>query len=874
MSIEQQIAAALAGRAAQVEFVDGLSDSWEHLRGTWAGLVMAAGDLGVSAAGARSPDRTEAGLFSDLARYLAADAPWGERAGAVSARMGEATGLVRTLQQRVHRKTVNIGVIGQTHAGKSTLLRKLTGLDVEHIPSNRFSSTTATPSRIFHEPGSEPGRAVLTLHTWESFRAELLVPLHDLARIPGPPPASLEEFRRFPGYRDDTIQEGHAGAERYRRRLRLAQDSLPSYADLLRGGVQEITLDRLRPFVAYPRDDDPRPDYRPYHAVRSVDIFCAFPEVGAVALGLVDLPGAGEAGLDVHGRFLTDLRNHADVLFIVKRPETAPVTDPDWDARQLADEAAAGVRRSDFAHQVINRDSRVPEEFFANALKQTGADSEQLGIDVRVCDIESSSPAVVAEAILSPLLAMLAERLAYMDRDAAEKVLSDLTGITTEMQSLAGELEHWIEGRQGGLPDEENRLRNRAYELKNEVSWELKRVRDDYDKLYESGAPIAELHEEIEKAGREMQDWLAGGLGTGSRQEWLRTFRNAEAAHGHGRELDQRYNGARKHVVAVFGGIDASLARSVDRLWGEVADALRTKLKDVIVPTEPDNRAILTAFMDTARRGGARTLGEATHRLLNLPTDYGSIFLRVGRPIIRKIDWDQEEGGSQLGSTVAAAAGAGAAAAASAGVSAVIGPALGAAAQQLAQGAVGEAVSAGVREGMRRAPWRTQSAGNQPAGSPGGWWQATPGAEASHQPPAPPASPSAGLAAARPAGPDGAAPGTGESDRAARWYAELTSTVEQVTGELTEEFHKEAQRTLRVLAAAVDLFKDAATSTPGVESEFEKLCRPVQRQIWPDDFGGAAAKVAADLAGLRQRAVEADGAAAQVASLAGKARRL
>ena len=726
---------------------------------------------------------------------------------------------------------------------------------------------------------------MLTLHTWESFRAELLVPLHKLALIPGPPPASLEEFRRFPGYRNDggTVAEGHAGAERYRRRLRLAQDSLPSYADLLRGGTQEITLDRLRPFVAYPRDDDPRPDYRPYHAVRSVDIFCAFPQVGAVALGLVDLPGAGEAGLDVHGRFLADLRNHADVLFIVKRPERAPVTDPDWDAAQLADDAAAGVRRSDFAHQVINRDTSVPEEFFDNALARARADGERLGIDVRECDIESSSPEEVAGAILSPVLAMLAERLAFMDRDAAEKVLSDLTGITTEMQSLAGELAQWIEGRQGDLPDEENRLRNRAYELKNEVSWELKRVRDEYDKLYDSGEPIAELHDEIEKAGREMQDWLAGGLGGGSRQEWLRTFRNAEAAHGHGRELDQRYNGARKHVVAVFGGIDASLARSVERLWGEVADALRTKLTDAIVPAEPDNHAILSAFMDTARRGGARTLGEATHRLLDLPTDYGSIFLRVGRPIIRKIDWDREEGSSQLGSTVAAAAGAGAAAAASAGASAMIGPALGAAAQQLAQGMVGEAVAAGVREGMRRAPWRSQGEASQGeasqreasqgGASQGGWWQSAS------------ASPGAGPAAA---GPDGVssssaagrtAPGSaraeaGESDRAAKWYAELTSTVEQVTGELKEEFHKEAQRTLRVLAAAVDLFKDATTSTPGVESEFEKLCRPVQRQIWPDDFGGAAAKFAADLAVLRQRAVEADGAAAQVASLAGKARRV
>ena len=303
-------------------------------------------------------------MFSDLARYLAAGAGWYERAAAVSSRISDSTDLVRALHRRVHRDTVNIGVIGQTHAGKSTLLRRLTGLTAEHIPSNRFDSTTATPSRIFHEQGPGVGRALLTLHTWESFRAEVLVPLHREARIPGAAPASLQEFRAFPGYREagGRVAEGKAGAERYRQRLQLAQETLPSYEDLLGRGTREITLDQLRPYVAYPAKDDPRPEYRPYHAVRSVDIFCTFPEVDAVALGLVDLPGAGEAGLDVHGRFLTDLRNHADLLFIVKRPEKAPITDPDWDAAQLADDAAAGVRRSDFAHQVINRDTTVPDE--------------------------------------------------------------------------------------------------------------------------------------------------------------------------------------------------------------------------------------------------------------------------------------------------------------------------------------------------------------------------------------------------------------------------------------------------------------------------------------------------------------------------------
>ena len=67
----------------------------------------------------------------------------------------------------------------------------------------------------------------------------------------------------------------------------------------------------------------------------------------------------------------------------------------------------------------------------------------------------------------------------------------------------------------------------------------------------------------------------------------------------------------------MFGGIDAALAQSVDRLWGEVANALRVRLTDAIVPTGSDHRAILFAFADRARQSGARTLNAATDRLLD-----------------------------------------------------------------------------------------------------------------------------------------------------------------------------------------------------------------------------------------------------------------
>ncbi|MFD0575707.1 hypothetical protein [Dactylosporangium darangshiense] len=58
----------------------------------------------------------------------------------------------------------------------------------------------------------------------------------------------------------------------------------------------------------------------------------------------------------------------------------------------------------------------------------------------------------------------------------------------------------------------------------------------------------------------------------------------------------------------------------------------------------------------------------------------------------------------------------------------------------------------------------------------------------------------------------------------------------------------------RTLAAAADRFFDSMIRTNRSEKDYEHLCRPNLRSIWPDQFDGGNARLAADLSLLHEQA--------------------
>ena len=186
----------------------------------------------------------------------------------------EAVRLLRVLEARLARDTVNIGVSGQARVGKSTLLQSVSGLGDDQIPTGQALPVTAVRSRIFHTPDLR--RATLRLHSFDTFVADVVAPYHAELDVAGLP-TSPDEFRHWaypkpsqpPGSPASSGGGGRAEGLRLTaapddapvdrpswvtmlNRLRAMQASFPTYERDLTGGERVLPIEELRPWVAYP----------------------------------------------------------------------------------------------------------------------------------------------------------------------------------------------------------------------------------------------------------------------------------------------------------------------------------------------------------------------------------------------------------------------------------------------------------------------------------------------------------------------------------------------------------------------------------------------------------------------------------------------
>ena len=272
-------------------------------------------------------------------------------------KLAEALQKLEHLKNRFDRETINIGVSGVSHAGKSTLLQAITGLSNNEIPKaeegdNYADPTTAVRSQIYN--GEK--HAIIKFRSIAEFIKMVNEYLAEIKSVPEI--TSLSDFEQLNLNQVD--YQSFVGNEKYNyERVKSIKESFEYFRNSLGGSPKTITdFKELKKYVAY---NYANVSERLYPAVMEVEIYCEFPSLDkSIKLGLIDLPGFGEnSNVD---KIMTDgLENDVDHAVLIIRPnqQDAGIRQRELDSFSRIGEVQKGIsKRSNFLSFLINKDER------------------------------------------------------------------------------------------------------------------------------------------------------------------------------------------------------------------------------------------------------------------------------------------------------------------------------------------------------------------------------------------------------------------------------------------------------------------------------------------------------------------------------------
>ena len=552
--------------------------------------------------------------------------------GEIRKDIADAVSLLRIVENRFGRGTINIGISGRARVGKSTLLQTISGLKDEQIPTGAGVPVTAVRSRIFN---SIHKRATLTLHTFETFREDVLKPYHLELNLEVP--LTIEEFRNreYPASAQelaDKEAQTKSTSETLLRRLREIQCALISYEKNLRGGERVIDLSELRKYIAYPTNEQEKSlgDNCPrcYLAVRDVRIECPFPRTQVDNLGIIDLPGLGELVAGAEEHHLKGLQNEVDFVILVKRAvEGLAFWDKhDGNAADLLDRARGVNAPKDFVHIMINCGENTDISLL-NALR----DSIGRALRARypVLEADALNPENVCGKVIVPVLHHLSERLPDMDQQVLDETKGLFNNVVTRIECM---LKDAVEAlpKSGGAGNVRQEVDRRAGRMHEEVSSSLNELVKELQKLSKTETEDKEFKDAVKVTFREIEEWCKNGFGKGEEQWCNDALGNMvleqNSINYAGRELNHiRVEISTRYLKKLNQCFDG---RKRD-LWKQAAKRLcdgpleKLLIGDTVSSVQ-DGKVTLERFIAHADNVWCGTLATATKELLDLRLEYRS----------------------------------------------------------------------------------------------------------------------------------------------------------------------------------------------------------------------------------------------------------
>jgi Dynamin family len=383
---------------------------------------------------------------------------------------------LKKLSDRFSRSTLNIGVVGLMRQGKSTFLQCLSGLTNNEIPALKGGPCTAVRSKIYHHEGKT--KAIVTLHSEDSFLQEVIAPYYERLDL-GAPPKSLNEFASttlFAQPRGVTLQTMYD---------HLQNDyhaNLHQYCSQLQNGSPrkiEIPQEEIPTYVRQQRDQQDRLTTFNHLAVREVEIYCEFQQAKEVGnLGLVDVPGLGDTRLGDEALILKTLGCEVDLVLFFRRPDSKGYK---WDANdlklyELADQALPNL--SERAFMVLNHqcDEGNNEEACQHLQKTMG---KMKVVDGLIADCSKPSE---TKQVIDRVLDHLDQNILALEEQYARSRQRDLFDlhqtVNTELQKASGVLKPFTH--------ENQKFRILFKDLSRDLSNGLRYLLEDLEKEQET----------------------------------------------------------------------------------------------------------------------------------------------------------------------------------------------------------------------------------------------------------------------------------------------------------------------------------------------------------------------------------------------------
>lgn len=529
---------------------------------------------------------------------------------------------LRAARSRFARPTINIGVSGKARVGKSTLLQSVSGLTDDQIPTGPDVPVTAVRSRIMQ---SDRQRAVLHMHSVESFLADVIAPYHRDLGLDGIP-RTLADFRGWAYPKPDREAPAEHSNNAKLVTLLGMQESLDSYAGLLTGKEVERNLEGLRPYIAYPTSEDvvAGTTYRPHLAVREAVIESPFPRSDVARLVIVDLPGLGEVVADADERHVRNLRHDVDAVLLVVRPSStaAYYGDSDDKALKLLDKARGHVRTpGDYVYFVINHGGEASGRI--DVLRNHLHSQVNAGTDggfYEVLETNAIDPDAVNQTLLIPLLDTLSRTLPKMDDEVFAGVMAR-AGVTARRIDEALPLLLADRADPAELAHKAPELlQRRASELRWRVDQGLREVVEELWRAAHRDGVDERYTDAVEAVFDEVREWAEDGFGLGTARWQEEAQLSMPTERAASPFIVEEMHRVRVEVTRRFRALDGFFHEQLARIWDQIAAAFHGACEP-LVEGERGEQA-LRNLEDRLRRSSCSVLADAVHDLLQTRLDY------------------------------------------------------------------------------------------------------------------------------------------------------------------------------------------------------------------------------------------------------------